>query len=110
VTSPAEISTWEHERRNFIRCRTLGHAWDDYDSNWTPEFGIPLTVRCERCGGERRDKLDRHGNLIPGGRHYHMPPGYKLSKGEYKPTRSNFRVMLMALRASEGRNKSRSTA
>src|SRR5580765_3508712 len=101
-------STWQHERRGHIRCHTLGHAWDDCDSNWTPMWGLPLTVRCQRCGTERRDKVDRHtGAVLPGGRHYVYPAGYRLGRGEEKPTRADFRLMLLAIR-NEGQSKRKS--
>lgn len=102
------VSTWEAERRGYIRCRTLGHSWFDYDSNWKSSIGTPLTLRCERCGMERRDTIGSNGNLV--GRHYHRPAGYQLRRGEYKPSRNNFRQMLLALRQSEKRTSKRSTA
>lgn len=86
----------------FIRCRTLGHSWFDYDSNWTPVLGLPLTLRCERCGMERRDTVAPHtGALIT--RHYTPRPGYHYTKGTRAPTRSQFRLMLLDLRSNEPR-------
>lgn len=88
----------------YIRCRTLGHSWHDYDSNWKSSFGTPLTVRCERCGMERRDTVAYFsGELIT--RHYTQPPGYKYTKDDPTPTRSQFRIMLLAIRNKERRNK-----
>jgi hypothetical protein len=90
-------STWSHERRGYIRCRTIGHSWHDYDSsNWKPTMGTPLTLRCERCGTERRDTIGATGRLIT--RHYFKPEGYDLKRGEIRPTRDDFRVMLLAIR------------
>jgi hypothetical protein len=84
-------------REPFVRCRTLGHSWFDYDSNWKSEFGVPLTLRCERCGMERRDTVASHtGELIA--RHYTRPDGYLYGKGGYTPTRSEFRLLLLNLR------------
>lgn len=96
-------STWAHERRGFIRCRTLGHSWYDFDSEWVPVYGDPLTVRCERCGMERRDSVSPTGRLL--GRHYFRPAGYQLSKDEIRPTRDDFRVMLMAIRREKPRRR-----
>lgn len=90
-------------RQQFIRCRTLGHSWIDYDSNWKPMFGMPLTLRCERCGMERRDTIDMGGNL--NGRHYTRPEGYLFTRAEEVPTRSQFRLMLLNLRNKETRRK-----
>lgn len=92
-------STWEHERRGFIRCRTVGHAWFDVAGNWTPPNAtIPLTLFCERCGTERRDAIDAFGDLVS--RYYIKPSGYDLGKRDFKPARSDFRKMLVALRES----------
>ena len=79
-----DLTTAQHEQQQRLRCDALGHAWFDVDSNhWTTTFGTPLTVRCERCGEERRDKLDRNGDLLPGGRRYVMPDWYrKYDKGD----------------------------
>lgn len=99
----ADQSTRQHERSQFLRCSTLGHAWFDVDSNhWKPTFGTPFTARCERCGTERRDKLDRNGDLLPSGRSYSYPSGYQYAKGE-RPTRSEFRLELLQQRIREAR-------
>ena len=100
-------STPEHEAAGALRCATLGHAWYDFDSNWKPTYGVPLTVRCERCGRERRDALDSHGNLMPNGRHY-WPRKPKLTypKGQ-RPSRADFRRMLLAQRLAEARDARR---
>ena len=93
-------STWHHERRGYVRCRTLGHSWFDYDSLWMPQFGMPLTLRCERCGTERRDTVKgQHGQLLS--RHYYKPKGYDLTKGEPRLRRDDFRLILMSIREQE---------
>lgn len=89
-------TTWQNERRGYVRCRTLGHAWFDVDSTWTSPFGTPMTFRCERCGSERRDVIDQWGGLRA--RTYHKPRGYDLSRGEDRPARADFRLMLLAIR------------
>ena len=101
-------TTWQHERRGYIRCRAIGHSWDDYDSNWVPQYGEPITVRCERCGSERRDSVDVHGELLS--RHYYKPQNYDLERDDFKPTRSDFRLMLLAIRKEghvDGRKRQR---
>jgi hypothetical protein len=92
--------TWANERRGYIRCRALGHSWFDVPSDWTPQFGVPLTVRCERCGMERRDSLNTYGELM--NRHYFRPDHYNIDPGMDLPTRSDFRLMLLAVREQEG--------
>lgn len=100
----AVMTTADHERLGYLRCNTLGHAWHDYDSNWKPEFGTPLTLRCERCGMERRDAFNDHGDLL--NRHYTRPPNYQYPKGS-RPTRAEFRVMLLVQRLQEQRKDRR---
>jgi hypothetical protein len=102
-TEALEFDTglWLGERRAYIRCRTIGHSWFDYDSNWTPQFGTPLTLRCERCGTERRDTINTWGDLLA--RHYTKPENYDRKKDEQALTRSDFRVLLMSIRAQEAK-------
>ena len=84
------------ERKPYIRCRAIGHSWFDYDSNWTPKWGTPLTLRCERCGMERRDTVSfLTGELL--NRRYTKPDNYGYERGE-SPTRSEFRRLLLELR------------
>lgn len=97
-------TTIDHERQGYIRCNTLGHAWHDYDSSWTPMFGVPLTLRCERCGMERRDTVNDWGKLL--GRRYFRPPNYRYPKGS-RPTRDEFRVQLLMQRISEAKRSQR---
>ena len=110
MTLAAVETTWQNERKQYVRCRTIGHSWHDYDSNWSPQFGTPLTVRCERCGMERRDVVGRSGQLLA--RHYYRPKDYNLGRDEYKPSRDDFRLMLLAIRDEQAmaRSKKRSTA
>ena len=88
---------------DFLRCQTLGHAWDDYDdSDWTPTWGVGLALRCLRCGTSRRDIINANGDL--GSRSYVYPDGYKYGKGE-RPSRGDFRLMLIQKRLSERRQR-----
>ena len=97
------VPTITHEREGFIRCGTLGHSWHDYDTvGWTSNMGTALTLRCERCGTERRDVIGAHGQLIY--RKYAYPKSYRWPKGE-RPNRSQFRVMLLMKRMQETRSK-----
>ena len=103
VTDPIFVPTIDHEREGFIRCGTLGHAWHDYDTvGWTTTMGVPLTLRCERCGTERRDVIGAYGQLVT--RHYAYPQGYKYPRGQKRPDRSQFRIMLLTKRIQESRN------
>jgi len=96
--STALLSTIEVERREYIRCRTIGHAWFDTDSTWKPQFGVPLTVRCERCGMERRVAVQWRTGEMLGKYRYVRPKDYLYTKDQPAPTRDEFRRLLLALR------------
>jgi hypothetical protein len=89
----------------YFRCRTYGHAWFEYDSlGWTPSFGVPMTLRCERCGSERRDQVSRvTGDLVA--RNYSYAPGYQWSRDvdtdEPRPKTAVFRLMVLTNNAAE---------
>ena len=74
-------------------CRLLGHMWHVVPSDWTPSFGVPMTVRCERCDIERRDAVDRHSGIVQA-RRYTYPKGYNFrhEEGLELPNRADFRV------------------
>ena len=74
----------------------------DVDSDWLPWPGeTPVTVRCERCGTERRDRVATvDGKLM--GRRYVYPEGYRYGKGE-RPTANEFRLQLIGLRLKEAK-------
>lgn len=80
---------------SFIRCRSYGHAWDDfYPSMATdPSWGVRESLLCARCTTERHDFVSRiTGEVIT--RYYLYPDDYKLS-GEF-PQRSEIRKELIA--------------
>jgi hypothetical protein len=98
----SDLTTSQYEKTQFIRCNTLGHSWFDYDnSDWNPTFGDPLVLRCERCGSERRESIGASGQLLQ--RQYFHPEGYKYAKGT-RPTRAEFRRMLLEQRVIEQRS------
>lgn len=101
-------TTEEFERAQFYRCYTLGHAWFDYDDTGPPPYtGTVLALRCERCGTSRRDVVaDGTGELL--WRRYEYPMGYKY--GSERPTRDNFRVMLLRQRMDEQRKLRRKSS
>lgn len=90
------------------KCNTIGHAWEEtMDSSWRSELGVPLTLLCQRqCGAQRWDVVDpQTGDLVS--RRYIKPKGYSAyPKGE-RPSRSDFRRMLLASKI-EANRKSRS--
>lgn len=76
----------------FLRCRTFGHAWSEFD----PEGGVDwhrdhwrITLRCDHCRTERYDVLDWRGDVLT--RNYWYPDGYKQAG---LPRRADFRMEL----------------
>ena len=87
---------------DYTRCRTIGHAWFDADSDWKSDRGVPVTLRCERCMMERREVWSRtSGRLIY--RTYVRPRDYLYSRGE-RPSKDDFRLAMLALRLREARS------
>jgi len=79
---------------HFGICRLLGHAWHSVPSDWTPQFGEPMTLRCERCDMERRDSVQRGtGEVLS--RRYTYPDGYQFTDMEEddRPNRATFRAL-----------------
>ena len=104
----SDLTTAQFEKTQFVRCNTFGHAWFDYDnSDWRPSFGFALVLRCERCGTERRDAIGNAGQVIQ--RHYDHPEGYRYEAGT-RPTRAEFRRMLLEQKVREGRRARKSAA
>jgi hypothetical protein len=89
---------------DYITCRTWGHAWFEYDSNWTPMFGTPVTLRCERCNAERRDTIDGRGNVAS--RRYLLPESYRYGRGE-RPSRQDMRLAIIASHLRDRREAKR---
>lgn len=78
----------------FTECHGLiRHAWHIVPSDWTSRFGgEQFTVRCERCGTERRDVIGTHtGELVT--RRYIYPDGYLYGRDDYKPNADEVRLL-----------------
>lgn len=79
----------------FIECKTLGHAWEEFnphDDGDTRGWDSRLTLRCTRCTSTRIDYIDYVGEL--GDRKYWKPDGYADAKDE-KPSRAALRLMMV---------------
>lgn len=76
---------------DFEMCRTIGHAWDDYNAEQErPLAGWRFSLRCTRCTCERHDVISRlTGSIL--GRRYLWPEGYRLERGSERPTRPELR-------------------
>jgi hypothetical protein len=88
----------------FTDCRLLGHLWHVVPSDWTPEYGHPMTTRCERCNIERRDSVNRNSGEVES-RRYVYPDGYLFSHedGIDLPHRSDFRLAWLSAEVSKVR-------
>lgn len=86
------------DRRDMVRCRTYGHAWEEVDVPFTVPIGSQrvwqyrLSLRCIRCTTVRHDVIDAYGDVA--GRWYDYPEGYGWAIDDL-PTRSEFRLMLL---------------
>jgi hypothetical protein len=89
---------------SYIRCRTLGHAWDDVeptaeeiqDADLMWHGYSLLATCCSRCYMRRMDIVTTGGALRT--RRYNYPVGYLIAKGEHRPKRIEFRKQLIANR------------
>jgi hypothetical protein len=86
------------ENNSYTLCRTLGHAWAENEEQGDVVDGIvPLTLNCLRCKMERRDGIDvRTGQLLQ--RSYVYPQDYLIKKGQRRPKRHEYRLVLLAER------------
>lgn len=63
---------------DFIRCRSLRHAWDPIGGGERrPLFGDLVTLRCIFCGTLRYDKFSRITGARLAKPQYDYPPGYR---------------------------------
>jgi hypothetical protein len=72
-------------------------------------YGVPMWMRCTRCGTERRDYLDASSGSVRG-RRYLYPEHYLYegTRGE-APTRSEWRRELLRTYLSERRAERRAS-
>lgn len=72
------LSEIEVARAVFGKCRAYGHWWDSKFISFDPN-GYVDTLRCDNCGAERNDFIDRESLKISK-RQYSYPKNYNLSK------------------------------
>jgi hypothetical protein len=81
----------------YVKCRTIGHAWDDITGSVAPhQFtfldGARVYFQCIRCTTKREDIWSRvTGDLMA--RQYTYPADYKIT-GDM-PSRPEFRLMYL---------------
>lgn len=84
---------WRH--REYVQCRTYGHAWEEIPVTESHIDGESLWLRCVRCATERHDVFDRrYGHIVHRG--YDYPDAYRMSSDEM-PSRDEFRLRLFTL-------------
>lgn len=76
-------------RPEFLRCRTLGHTWENVDTGvwqhrWEYLSGYRETLQCPTCTTLREEVWsDASGELLC--RYYKYPKGYSLADVEVPP-------------------------
>lgn len=89
---------------NFVRCRTMGHAWDEFPAALFARkptvFSWQEAFRCTRCATEKYESYSLQGQVAQ--RQYVYPDGYKLAE---KLTRAEFRLELRMRRRRMVRKK-----
>ena|SRR5215467_4313861 len=91
----------------YEKCRTWGHAWEDFIPAGTkrpPGWGSRFSLRCVRCATERHDTIDSLGALSS--RHYDYPDDYSMSRDE-TPTREQLRLDLLKQLRTDARTRVR---
>jgi hypothetical protein len=81
-------------KNEYVICRTLGHAWDEFhsiDPILMPYAFAYISLRCTRCQAERHDGIDKQFQVAS--RTYKYPPHYQSIPGE--GTRPNLRAELL---------------
>lgn len=89
------------DNEDFVRCRSLGHIWDDFTpiDERRPPRGVLLSFRCERCHAERHDVIDRSDGSLLHRKYKNRPAGYDIHRadGETRPTAAVLRVRILKL-------------
>jgi hypothetical protein len=87
-----------YRHRDYVHCRTFGHAWEEIPVTEPHPDGHSFWLRCVHCTMTRKDVFDRYyGELLH--RQYEQPIDYSLA-GEEVPTRAEFRLKLFDLAQS----------
>lgn len=86
-----------------VRCRTLGHRWDDYSPSGMlrPLFGYRVSLRCSSCRTQRHELVNSRGQVLA--REYRYADAYTIEGGEDRPSRDEWRVELVRRRVLDVR-------
>ena len=74
---------------DYVRCRTLGHAWDPIPVTEPPSYGLAIDLRCIHCATIRRDIVSRSTASLMN-RRYTYPDHYRDAE---QHTRQDWRAM-----------------
>lgn len=75
---------------DFLKCRVLKHSWDTVTDT---KSDATLDLLCVRCTTERHDWVSGLGTVD--GRIYVYPEGYKLPRGQARPSNADMRLLLV---------------
>ena len=94
--------------RDYVACRTLGHAWDSIPVPRSEAVALPpgsiwLWLRCTRCSTERKDAVSAMTGYVDR-RRYEYPDGYSRA-GEDPIARDDWRKQYLALIGSRTRKR-----
>lgn len=87
----------------YANCRLIRHSWEIVPSDWTPRYGVPFTLRCMRCGTERRMGINQNTGDIQQNT-YKYPKGYSFARDEggiELPKATDFRLAWLANEVNE---------
>jgi len=70
---------------NYLRCRDLGHAWEDYTAEWAGE-AFRVTVVCYRCDARRTRFVQRNGFYAEKHGGYDYPKDYQVPEVNLRNT------------------------
>lgn len=88
-------------------CNVYRHAWYPVPGDWTPPFeGRIETLRCERCGSERREIWQPNSGALLY-RRYARTEGWVSYKRDERPSMDDFRLDLIRREIGAARSRRR---
>lgn len=86
-------------------CDLWRHAWFPVPGDWDPPFqGRVETLRCERCGSERREIWQPNTGVLLYRRYVHTEGWISYTRGE-KPTMDDLRLNWITGQITEARKR-----
>jgi hypothetical protein len=83
-------------KAEYVRCRTLGHAWDVLSTGSQTDGASLLHLRCTSCTTLRDDNVAMDGSVK---RRYVYPEGYRRAKDatDDRPTKAEWRLQFLSI-------------